>query len=146
MDSITQYLGPVNSYDTPSPYSSNNDSPFIKLKVLEADSLQEKVNILSQQISSRKKLLSGFEKEAQSRINQLNQQKIQLGYYKQDISWIENAITKIKMDVQDAHSRAWKDIRELEIELTDFEFQFNKRKVKNSMTYQSSAGVYGGSC
>lgn len=144
MKSLIQYGMSAGGYNSPSNYSDNfSESPRTKVKALEGESLQEKVRILGAQISGRKSLLEKFEGEVQSRTNQLMQEKATMHHFRQDTSWVESEISKIRMKVQEEKAKAWKDIKDLEIELTEAEFQLGKRKIKNSMVYQSALPVYG---
>ena len=145
MQNIIHYGTPGGNYGSPSSYSgSPNISPILKVKTLEGESLQEKVRILGQQITERRVLLERFETESQSRINQLSLERTTQHYFKQETSWIEREISKIRLGVQEEKAKVWKDIRELEMELAEAEFQANKRKIKNSMFYQTPETVYRG--
>lgn len=133
----TQYLN-AGGYDLTGSY---NSSPFIKAKEVGRSSLQEKVRMLSAQIISRKELSKMFEKEAQSRINQLTQEKVAIEYFRHDSSAINDSVRKIRTSIQEEKRMAWNEIRDLEIELINTELEMN-RKEANSNYYQNNITEY----
>lgn len=142
MQALNQYQVNLGGYSLPSSHSNNNDSAFLRVKVMQRESLQEKVNKITAQIKGRKELSDRFEQEAQGCINKLLQQKEKMHYLRQDSSGAEAAIAKTRMSVQEEKSKAWRDIRELEIELVDTEFEMNKRQINNSRFYQTTTPAY----
>lgn len=139
---INAYLGNGDNYLFNSFDSGNGDNtpPFVEAKVIQENSLQEKLRILRQQIRERKELSKSFEEQAQDCINELFREKERAIEFRQDASSAQFSISKIRMSVKEEKSKAWKDISELEVAVTNVELELSKRRINNSRLYDTSNG------